>query len=144
VADNQYAPLGLMLLGTLARLGKVIGLEKIGEGEEAGDIGMNEDDRAMVDVDAVAVEGDLLHADLGGKGQEMEDIGVAVKREEMEVEGETRKTEEVGSGSVQKHAREIEVEEMVPMVETGTPTPAPKRKKKKKHDAIDELFEGLI
>jgi ribonuclease MRP protein subunit RMP1 len=131
VADNQYAVLGLMLLGTLGRLGKVLGgvdlpVEDVGEKEHGGI--------------EIAVEGE--GGEWTGAGQEDdmgagEDLGVPLQRGDvLQSEGEE------GHKSEKKRSR-VEGEEEDATVETPTPAAKKKKKKKKHGDAIDDIFAGL-
>ncbi|KFY74405.1 hypothetical protein V499_05563 [Pseudogymnoascus sp. VKM F-103] len=169
VADNQYASLGLMLMGCLARLNKLISFPK-DEGEEMEEV---------VKVEKTASSHVL----------EVEDFGEAISREELEgsvkslktpkkgkksadglleagstpssgrkglsVSSSTKKviTETVASESddavspapttekKRKKARETTV--TTASTKTTTPKP-PKKKRKKGGDEFDDLFSGLI
>jgi len=125
VGDNQYAALGLMLVGTLGRLGRVVGWEGEGEGEgEVVDV--------KVDVSQVQEmgrqEGEDMHA-----GEE--DLGVPLLREEiMQTEEAQIKEDEKKHMRSESEAVSAETEKL----------PAKKKRKKKHRDAIDELFSSLI
>jgi ribonuclease MRP protein subunit RMP1 len=121
VGDNQYAALGLMLVGTLGRLGRVVGWE--GEGEVVD---------VKVDVSKVQEmgrrEGEDVHA-----GEE--DLGVPLLREEvMQTEEAQTKEDEKKDMRSESEAVSAETEKL----------PAKKKRKKKHHDPIDELFSSLI
>jgi ribonuclease MRP protein subunit RMP1 len=123
VGDNQYAALGLMLLGTLGRLGRVVGWE----GDEQG----------MVEV--VDVRVDVGQArEMGRREDEdvhAEDLGVPLLREEV-MQTEEAQTKENEKKHVRSESEAVSVE---------TDKLAAKKKPGKKHrDAIDELFSSLI
>lgn len=169
VADNQYASLGLMLMGCLARLNKLISFPK-DEGEEMEEV---------VKVEKTASSHVL----------EVEDFGEAISREELEgsvkslktpkkgkksadglleagstpssgrkglsVSSSTKKviTETVASESddavspaptTEKKRKKVR-ETTVTTASTKTTTPKPPKKKRKKGgDEFDDLFSGLI
>ena len=131
VADNQYAALGLMLVGTLARVGKVIAPLR-GETDQE----------------------EVVH----GKGpdypevKDMLDFGEVVKREEiLDEEGshvkqldDERGEDIVGLQRPEKKIRSNLMEKAKEsLLKDSTTTKRPK-KKRKKGDAFDDLFAGLV
>jgi ribonuclease MRP protein subunit RMP1 len=124
VGDNQYAALGLMLLGALARLGRVLGLDLKAE-KAAGELNVGseasrEENMAVLGNEGVRVD---------------EDLGVPLAREEIVETAEAQtKQNEKENARLQGEAAVVETEKL-----------PPKKKRKKKHyDAIDELFSGLV
>lgn len=150
VADNQFAVLGLVLLGCLGRACDVTGVIEMMMEEEAEDVVV-----ALKDLAKRKEVGDLIGGMEGDVGVVItrdcgdEDLGEALERLDDDVppedndngtavEGESipvllkaklkkRKTLEPPSTSVLK-----------------TPPKKAKKKKSKKKDAIDDLFSGLI
>ena len=137
VADNQYAALGLVLIGALASVKRVIrplGKERVDLEDSSN--GLNEQ-KTLEDIEVVA------------------DFGEVVKREEIEMLVETRfegqrneeedderlkikkgkKKRKVGGGKDDKISEEVSKE--------ANSTKRPK-KKRKKGDAFDDLFSSLI
>jgi len=125
LADNQYAPLGLLLVAVLAKISKVIGRYR-----------REEMDERRVEVVELGERGDV-------------DFGEALERDRVEgfgkskektdgrgVEDEVRldKSKKKPGQPVEKAQKEV-VEQM--------PAKRPK-KKRKKGDAFDELFDSLI
>jgi ribonuclease MRP protein subunit RMP1 len=127
VGDNQYAALGLMLLGTLGRLGRVVGWVREGEvgeevvvvKEEVGGIGQEEE----------------VEQENGGGMEVEEDLGVPLLREEV------MQTKEAQIKENEKKPVRVESEAVSAKTEKAA---AKKKRKKKHHDAIDELFSSLI
>lgn len=128
-ADNQYAALGLMLMGTLARMQRVIGsLRKkeepgedlIGEGGGESLVGNNELDLGEV-VKRVDTEGEIA-----GEPSAPEEQGVDGSR--------VKKAKKRGGMVKDTHQEDKET--------SSTPSKRPK-KKRKKRDAFDELFDRL-
>ncbi len=137
VADNQFAALGLVLMGTLASVKRVIrplGREKV-DLDGLSD-GLNEQ-KTLQDIEVVT------------------DLGEVVKREEIEKFVETRsegrrdedddeerleikkakKKRKVEGGKEHKISEEASKE--------GNPAKRPK-KKRKKGDTFDDLFSSLV
>lgn len=133
VADNQYAALGLMLVGTLARIGKVIAplrVERTLDGEEVVDGGKHE----------------------GAEGQEVLDLGEVVQREEVgdEKGGKGEKQSEDADEDAAALKKSKKKKRFLPadgargsVMEDSIVTKRPK-KKRKKGDAFDDLFAGLV
>lgn len=159
VADNQYSVLGLMLLGTLARVKSILG-------RLMGD----EDHEVTVDVKATEEkasealqEQDDTRGDDFGEVVRREDILVEVEgsRDDLNEEGEDEvdENERPGEQGGEKTTEEIEKSTMArpwkkrigPWIdrnerlakEESTPSKPPK-KKRKKGDAFDALFDSLI
>lgn len=154
VADNQYASLGLMLMGCLARLNKLISLPRERE-EEVDKVAQDENTASR-------------HVFLG------EDLGEAVSREEMNEsvnkdikslttlkKGNSNVDALSGSGTKSPFGQSLTItetgsiskgEERLKAVETAVSTTSskttslkpPKKKRKKVGDEFDELFSGLI
>jgi ribonuclease MRP protein subunit RMP1 len=138
VADNQYAALGLLLIGILARLRSVLKVL----GKELGiEIEMEEiESPALVEEKEVKAP----QNDVG------DDFGEVVSRtaatvEEDNVLGEddqeipvVRKKKEG-----KKKRKEVEEAQKGKEVMDSTPSKRPK-KKRKKGDAFDDLFSGLV
>jgi ribonuclease MRP protein subunit RMP1 len=124
VGDNQYAALGLMLLGTLARLGRVLGLDLKSEvADEGVDVGGEQGREESV-------------VELGHEsGWVDEDCGVPVAREEMV------KIEETQSKESERAHEKTDGETVILKAEKP---PAKVKRRKKNLDAIDELFSGLL
>jgi len=131
VADNQYAALGLMLVGTLARARRVIEPLR-GERE-------------------VLVEEGRIEESL--KGNEVLDLGEVIKREDIvgsDLRNESRPAEEdegddaAQSRKSKKKKRSMTMEKPEsPLTEDLTVTKRHK-KRRKKGDAFDDLFAGLV
>ncbi|KAG9235507.1 hypothetical protein BJ875DRAFT_542060 [Amylocarpus encephaloides] len=137
VADNQYASLGLMLIGCLARFQSVTRdlCDEYGfEIEVLGDETMNE-----------AGEVPVLQAEQ--EGAKEDDLGEIISREDV-VEGfddsvlvQDETPPDVKSEKKKKRKKaeeEIVVEEVTPEKRQK------KKKKRKKGDAFDDLFGSLI
>jgi ribonuclease MRP protein subunit RMP1 len=124
-ADNQFAPLGLMLLGCLARARMVVGGLKGEDVEKAEDGGGNEQD--------VLAE------------ERQDDVGEVVKRDEVveqTYEGEQEDGIKVRNSKKQKRKKDAPDKAQK---EVGDSTPLKRlKKKRKKGDAFDDLFSSLI
>lgn len=133
VADNQYATLGLMLMGTLASFRSVI--RPFGKGEE-------EDGNVGPGIGEVVSDGHVRVAP-------EDDFGEVVRREEVEiaapVEEDVEEAEAVVAKKLKKSKRrEVVAQDQMEEVEAES-TPAKRPKKKRKNgDAFDDLFAGLI
>jgi ribonuclease MRP protein subunit RMP1 len=130
VADNQYAALGLMLLGILARVKRVIEPLR-GERDEVMEEVRNEE---------------------GLKGDEVLDFGEVIQREEILDLGrvnEDRPAEEdeendAASSNSKKKKRSMTTEEAIAPVAEDSNIIKQLKKKRKKGDAFDDLFAGLV
>lgn len=127
VADNQYAPLGLMLLATLSRVRKLILPLR-------GDAG---DER----------EAEGGQTALEGIEKDGPDLGEVIKRSEISMAQEDDEKPQVGNEVKNpKDKRERKVNEDRPGSKAPvdlTPTKRPK-KKRKKGDAFDDIFDSII
>ena len=129
VGDNQYAALGLMLLGTLGRLGRVVGWGGEGEVEVAEEVVVVKEE-----VGGVGQEEEMQQQK--GWGMEVEeDLGVPLLREEV-MQTEEAQTKENEKMHVRPESEAVSAE--------AENVPAKKKRKKKHRDAIDELFSSLI
>lgn len=126
VADNQYAPLGLMLLATLARVRRLI-LPLRGDTE---------------DEDAEGIQAALEGIEESGL-----DLGEVIKRDEIFKSQEDEKPQagsEVKKPKDKKRERKGDEDEARSKAPAEpTPTKRPK-KKRKKGDAFDDIFDSLI
>ncbi|KAF5871106.1 uncharacterized protein Bfra_007619 [Botrytis fragariae] len=139
VANNQYATLGLMLMGCLARLYKVLGALRVSTAEEIAE-----------QAEVVKETPQLNEAEIG------EDMGEKIVRDvpDLDVEDSQKveRTEEddtdVKKAKPKKRKQDGEV--VVPKTSKlassdSIPAKPPKKKRKKKGgDAIEDLFAGLI
>lgn len=122
-ADNQFAPLGLLLLGVLADVHVVVRLLL---GEE----------------DGAAASPALRIPEVADKGQEAaagmaaaEDLGVAVSRESIGLAGHVEGVDSETRGS-SNQARDT-----APVLRSREKA---KKKRKKQGDEFDDLFSSLI
>lgn len=129
VADNQYAPLGLMLMATLAKVKKVV--EPFREEVHA--------------TEAVSVKGE-------GKIQGV-DFGERVAREELEdrlgvgtIDKKSTGTdiEEADADLIQPGRKRSKLAEKSQKYVEGSPPTKRSKKRRKKGDTFDALFDGLI
>ncbi|KAF4634613.1 hypothetical protein G7Y89_g3506 [Cudoniella acicularis] len=141
VADNQYAALGLMLVGSLARFRSVLNI--IGR-----EVDIEEDDLEE-ELDEPALQPEELEAKV--------DVGEVIERtafEDLHFGGKVRGKEEDGNveddkevtprKSLQKEKKKRkQVIEAKEAKAEPTPTKRPK-KKRKKGDAFDDLFDSLM
>ena len=125
VADNQYSALGLMLLGTLASLQRLLApfRQKVVKEKEAVVL------EASKKVSRSTLPGEKDGEDLGERvSRRVEDVGEKiVRKRQLE--------EEVGTKKAWPKAERVKEKEK---------TSKPVKKKKKKGDAIDDLFSGLL
>ncbi len=141
VADNQYAALGLVLIGTLARFTSVIRPFT------------KEDD--LDELDELADQKAEQPAD-DGPG-EVNDFGEVVKREdiqmdlELDLEKDEKEGDDIGKldddlrgkASI-KMRRAVEEDNRANPTEVSAYTPVKMRKKRKNGDTFDEIFDSLI
>ncbi len=127
VADNQYAALGLMLIGTLARVRKVIGpLRREGDGEGRDMIRVEEMDGKELDLGEFIRREELVGKE-GGEGEpDVKDV--------EEGAGLKTSTAKRNAGSTKGN---------ISITEDTKSMKRPK-KKRKKGDVFDDLFEGLV
>jgi len=130
VADGQFAPLGLVLLGVLGEVCALVGVSEA--------LGVEGGDGEIVEEEEVVVE-------------EGEDVGVRVKREDSPVRhGPDESTVHLEDDRTQMDDTELPVEGTRKRAEDTTelrerPLKKPKTTKKRKvNDAMDELFSGLL
>jgi len=139
VADNQYAALGLMLMATLGRAGRVIG--ELGKVSGTGKVDMEGRKAENIESESVSV---------GLAGGKEEDLGEAVERGIVEgtgkgvintggEDGEDVSTQTKGK----KKRRNTLAQEPKDRLVEATTTKPPK-KKRKKLDAFDDLFDSLM
>jgi ribonuclease MRP protein subunit RMP1 len=138
VADNQYAALGLLLIGILARLRTV--LEVLGK--ELG-----------IEIEIEEIESPALVEEKEVKAPQndvSDDFGEVVSRtavtvEEDNVLGEDDQESPVVSKKKDGKKKRKEVEEAQKGKEAMDSTPSKRpKKKRKKGDAFDDLFSGLV
>jgi len=133
IADGRYAPLGLMLLGTLARLQKTIA-PLINDGEGKSSINATDHGHGLVmDVDediGEVISRNALEAD--------------VSREETKDEAEEKEAEISSAKRKGKRVKKERVRKFDDIMEEQTPSKPPKKKRKKKGDAFDDLFDSLM
>ena len=152
VADNQYSALGLMLLGTLARVKSILGRLVEDKGMNGG---------SVESVDPTEVTGESVQEGADAGVEPGDDFGEVVKREEIlgDAEDGLRKLEKKGEFEEAKEEVSQAVKEkrvrmkkrMGPWIdrdervekEESTPS-KPSKKKRKKGDAFDDLFDSLI
>ncbi|KAI1006766.1 hypothetical protein K3495_g1456 [Podosphaera aphanis] len=120
VADNQYATLGLLIMGVLAGLWSV--LEVISPDHE--------------DVQHQSVE---LAAEPKPKVKTVEDLGEVISRFQSQDQSEKRGKEKL---DVEKEPRKRKAREEKQKM-TAEPRPTKKPKKHKKRDVFDDIFKGL-
>jgi len=159
VADNQYSVLGLLLLGSLARVKSILGRLMEDEDQEGSvnvktvdetarealqqhDDGRGNDFGEVVEREVTVVDGERSRGDLheGGEDEMVE--------YETPGEGEQESTEETQKTTM---ARPLKKKRIGPGIDGDErlteekPTPSkPPKKKRKKGDAFDALFESLI
>ena len=159
VADNQYSVLGLMLLGTLARvksiLGRLMGDEdhevtvdvKATE-EKASEALQQQDDPSDDDFGEVVRREDIL-ADVEGSRDDLHEEGEDEVDEDGRPgeQGEEETTEEIEKSTVARPWKKKRIGPWIGrdegLAEESTPSKPPK-KKRKKGDAFDALFDSLI
>lgn len=141
VADNQYANLGLMLLGSLARIKKIIQPLR------------NEVEDEKEDVDSKIYE--LSH----GSGQL--DLGEVIPREDVEMTNRVTRAKDEGEkdvdagadtgadADVQRKKKKKKITtakewEEDAGVELTPPKPRKVKKKRKDYDEFDDLFGSLL
>ncbi|PQE13929.1 ribonuclease mrp subunit rmp1 protein [Rutstroemia sp. NJR-2017a BBW] len=129
VADNQYATLGLMLMGCLARFHRILVGLKVATEEEV-------EEKAVEDVKKETKVDDIV-----------EDLGEKIVRDQPrgEIDGSSHK------GKVQedepmeiKTSKPKKRKEEDQLLERNDAKPAKKKRKKKGGDAFDDLFDSLM
>lgn len=140
VADNQYAALGLMLMGTLARVQTVLN-------ELGGNGGVDADADGGEELEGE--ENEISIEEKDGEAREIEtDLGEVMSREAVaDIE---RDDDQVQLKKLKKSKRKAKTDgdedevAGVADVEGSLPAKRPKKKRKKGGDAFDDLFAGLI
>lgn len=152
IADNQYAPLGLVLMGTLAKIKRVI--RPLGPVRVAS----LEDDKSFIELESTS-------AALVGHNEPKADLGEVVSREELgkviarstvrnvedhdaAIDEDDDEEEGVQLKKGKKKRKPIEAEakgkgDTEGKTEEAT-TKRPKKKRKKGGDAFDDLFSSLM
>jgi ribonuclease MRP protein subunit RMP1 len=142
VADNQYAALGLMLMGTLAQLCSVIGLGTPAEADVAD---------STQRIPAVSKIG----KDATNSPRPDTDFGEVISREELRrmrannsshpaaahLQGNQSTSEETKDDELTKKRSITEIE---PSLSSAADSKPPKKKKKRRGDALDDVFAGLV
>ncbi|ESZ94513.1 hypothetical protein SBOR_5093 [Sclerotinia borealis F-4128] len=140
VADNQYATLGLMLMGCLARLYKILGPLRVLTAEEIAE-----------KVGAVKERTKVNEPEIG------EDLGEKIVRDaptsivtEDNQKGQKKEEDDKGLKDSKPKKRKQEAEELerktskLPLSDSTLAKPPKKKKKKKGGDAFDDLFDTIV
>ncbi|KAF7886704.1 uncharacterized protein EAF02_003351 [Botrytis sinoallii] len=139
VANNQYATLGLMLMGCLARFYKVLGALRVFTAEEIAE-------QAGVVKETPQLNEAEIGEDMGEKI--VRDIPVSEMEDSQKVERKEGDDTDIQKAKPKKRKQDGEVVEAKTSKLTSsdsTPAKPPKKKRKKKGgDAIEDLFAGLI
>ncbi|KAK0100979.1 hypothetical protein ONS95_013032 [Cadophora gregata] len=134
VADNQYAALGLMLMGTLARLQTV--MKDLGRERENGGGDVEEDcEGDEKEIAPLEKDDDARKADLGE---------VVSREGVLGIEGHVDDEMQLKVSKKLKRRDKAERGEESAIGGEAPPAKRPKKKRKKGGDAFDELFAGLI
>lgn len=148
VGDNQFAVLGLVLLGCLGRVCEVTGVteQMVEDGE---DIGVELRGFAEVkEVDELlgGIEGDDVGVPIERDGND--DLGEAIRREDRDALVEDEDSISVrAEESIPILQAKVKPKKRKPQESPGIETPPKKaktKKAKKKRDTIDDLFSGLL
>ncbi|KAM0127064.1 hypothetical protein ACHAP3_008958 [Botrytis cinerea] len=140
VANNQYATLGLMLMGCLARLYKVLGALRVLTAEEiAEQAGVVKETPQLNEAEIVEDMGEKI----------MRDVPVSEVEDSQTVERKEEDDTNVKKAKPKKRKQDGEVVESktskLASSSDSIPAKPPKKKRKKKGgDAIEDLFAGLI
>ncbi|ATZ58792.1 hypothetical protein BCIN_16g04770 [Botrytis cinerea B05.10] len=140
VANNQYATLGLMLMGCLARLYKVLGALRVLTAEEiAEQAGVVKETPQLNEAEIVEDMGEKI----------MRDVPVSEVEDSQTVERKEEDDTDVKKAKPKKRKQDGEVVESkaskLASSSDSIPAKPPKKKRKKKGgDAIEDLFAGLI
>ncbi|TGO72555.1 hypothetical protein BELL_0441g00020 [Botrytis elliptica] len=139
VANNQYATLGLMLMGCLARFYKVLGALRVLTAEEIAE-------QAGVVKETPQLNESEIGEDMGEKI--VRDVPVSEVEDSQRVERKEEDETDIQKAKPKKRKQDGEaVEAKTSKLTSSDSTPAkpPKKKRKKKGgDAIEDLFAGLI
>lgn len=140
VKNLQYAHLGVMLLGMLARIRSVIrplGKEKPEEDEEE-------------DEEEVFLKRSEQVMELAREDEDMQDLGEVVRREELAQDEEQDEEEETQAVPKTLKGKRAKAKAMSLLDSDSESRPRKsskeekKKKKRKRGDAFDDLFDGLI
>lgn len=141
VKDLQYANLGLMLLGMLARIKSVI--QRLGK-EKSDEEGVGKGDEIRLDA----------LVEVSREDEQMQDLGEVVRREELELisHEEERETEdEVAVMGKTPKVKQMNTEALTQLDGDNESPPKKKKnkeekkkKKRKRGDAFDDMFDSLI
>ncbi|KAB8291800.1 hypothetical protein EYC80_006592 [Monilinia laxa] len=140
VADNQYATLGLMLMGCLARLYKVLGNLRVLTAEEIAEKAGTVKETAKVNEPEVGEDlGEKIVRDapVPGVTESNSDVEEEVKDDTEVKILKQKKRKPEGEGSDKKTSK-------LSSLDSTPAKPAKKKRKKKGGDAFDDLFDGLI
>ncbi|KAF7926364.1 uncharacterized protein EAE98_006659 [Botrytis deweyae] len=139
VANNQYATLGLMLMGCLARFYKVLGALRVLTAEEIAE-------QAGIVKETPQLNEAEIGEDMGEKI--VRDVPVSEMEDSQRVERKEENDTDIQKAKPKKRKQDGEVvEAKTSKLASSDSTPAkpPKKKRKKKGgDAIEDLFAGLI
>lgn len=120
VADGQFSTLGIVLLATLARLSKEVGIEK-----ELKRVSRPQKIGSLLSYDTVLPK--------------MEDVGEVLDRDPVGPRASSAIQTQLSQTVHTSHGSFGEGEMMVNLDERK-----PRKKSRKKKDAIDDLFAGLV
>ncbi|TGO09235.1 hypothetical protein BTUL_0174g00180 [Botrytis tulipae] len=139
VANNQYATLGLMLMGCLARLYKVLGALRVFTAEEIAD-------QAGVVKETPQLNEAEIEEDMGEKI--VRDVPVSEMEDSQKVERKEEDDTDIQKAKPKKRKQDGEVVEpktsKLASSDSTLAKPPKKKRKKKGGDAIEDLFAGLI
>lgn len=147
VGDNQFAVLGLVLLGCLGRVCELIGVTEMMIEEGDDDVGEALKGFAKGEEEVADLVG-VVDDDVGVpiKRHGGDDIGETVMRVEEDVPVEDENVYaivEETAHKVKPKKRKTQDSAIIAVVETP-PKKAKTKKAKKKRDTIDDLFSGLL
>ncbi|THV51397.1 hypothetical protein BGAL_0112g00180 [Botrytis galanthina] len=139
VANNQYATLGLMLMGCLARLFKVLGALRVLTAEEiAEQAGVVKETPQLNEVE--------IGEDMGEKI--VRDVPVSEAEDSQKVERKEEDDTDIQKAKPKKRKQDGEVVEpktsKLASSDSTLAKPPKKKRKNKGGDAIEDLFAGLI
>ncbi|KAF7889214.1 hypothetical protein EAF00_009514 [Botryotinia globosa] len=139
VANNQYATLGLMLMGCLARLYKVLGALRVLTAEEIAEQG-------RVVKETPQLNEAEIEEDMGEKI--VRDFPVSEMEDSQKVERKEEDDTDIQKAKPKKRKQDGEVVEpsssKLASSDSTLAKPPKKKRKKKGGDAIEDLFAGLI
>jgi ribonuclease MRP protein subunit RMP1 len=139
IADNQYAALGLVLMGVLARVKRVIrplGPARIVQDENENKLSTSgaANSAVILDLGEAVARGEL--GEVVTKDSDLDEHGED-EDHEVEVRKVKKKRKEPKEAKFKAQMQAQRVVEAIP-------TQRPKKKRKKGGDAFDDLFAGLI